>query len=82
MIKKLIENGQIATCYSDPEGRVSMDDMWNINGSFYAVEGITSPDGRCLGKMCHSERTGRGVAVNISGDQDMRIFESGVNYFR
>ena len=80
-IRKLFENGQVATRYSDPEGNLSMDEEWNINGSFEAVEGITSPDGRCLGKMCHVERRGDGVAVNITGEQDMRIFEAGVKYF-
>ena len=58
-----------------------MDEEWNFNGSFHAIEGITSPDGRVLGKMCHSERRGDGVAINIVGRQDMKIFESGVRYF-
>ncbi|MBR5420914.1 MAG: phosphoribosylformylglycinamidine synthase [Lachnospiraceae bacterium] len=80
--KKLFENGQIATRYCDTEGNVSMDEVWNINGSVYAVEGITSPDGRVLGKMCHSERRDDGVAINIFGEQDMQIFESGVDYFK
>ena len=59
-----------------------MDEEWNINGSYACIEGITSPDGRVLGKMCHSERRGWGVAENISGEQDMKIFESGVRYFK
>ncbi|MBO4337497.1 MAG: phosphoribosylformylglycinamidine synthase, partial [Lachnospiraceae bacterium] len=80
-IKKLFENGQVALRYSDPEGNISMDEDWNINGSFEAIESITSPDGRCLGKMCHVERIGNGVAVNIIGNQDLRMFESGVKYF-
>ena len=63
------------------DGNISMDEEYNINGSYMAVEGITSPDGRVFGKMCHSERQGRGVAVNIYGQQDMRIFESGIKYF-
>ncbi len=81
-LNALFANGQIATQYCDPEGNVSMDEEYNINGSYRAVEGITSPDGRCLGKMCHSERRGDGVAVNIYGEQDLKIFASGVNYFK
>jgi len=81
-LKKLQENGQIATVYSDPEGNVSMDETWNINGSYLSIEGITSPDGRVYGKMCHSERIGNHVAMNIYGQQDMKLFESGVSYFR
>ena len=81
-IRKLFENDQVATLYSDPDGLVSMDDYWNINGSYACIEGITSPDGRILGKMCHSERIGEAVAINIYGNQDMKIFESGVAYFR
>ncbi len=75
-------NGQVATRYSDPNGRVTMDEEWNVNGSFGAIEGITSPDGRVFGKMAHAERRGDGVAINIYGEQNMKIFESGVNYFR
>ncbi len=81
-IDKLFENGQVATQYSDPEGRVSMDETWNINGSFRAIEGITDPTGRIFGKMCHVERRGDGVNINIYGEQDMKIFEAGVQYFR
>ncbi len=81
-IDRLFENGQVATRYCDPEGNISMDEEWNINGSYAAIEGITSQDGRCLGKMAHVERRGGGVAVNIYGEQDLRIFESGVEYFR
>ena len=80
-IDKLFANGQVATRYCDPEGRISMDEEWNINGSFEAIEGITSPDGRCLGKMAHAERRGENVAINIEGTQDMKIFEAGVRYF-
>ncbi len=80
-MEKLLANGQIATQYCDPDGMVTMDGEWNINGSFAAVEGITSPDGRVLGKMCHAERIGDHVAINIYGAQDLRIFESGVRYF-
>ena len=81
-IGKLFANGQVATQYADPEGNVTMDEEWNINGSYAAIEGITSPDGRCYGKMAHAERRGDGVAVNIYGQQDLKIFESGVDYFR
>ena len=81
-LKKLFENGQVATQYCDPEGNVSMDGEWNVNGSYAAIEGITSPDGRILGKMAHVERRGDGVAVNIYGEQDLKIFESGVAYFK
>ncbi len=78
----LFANGQVATVYSDTEGKVSMDEEWNINGSYCAIEGITSPDGRCFGKMAHSERRDASVAVNIYGQQDLKIFESGVAYFK
>ena len=81
-IDKLFENGQVATQYCDPEGNISMDEEWNINGSFAAIEGITSPDGRILGKMAHCERKGRGVNLNIYGEQDLKLFESGVRYFK
>ena len=81
-LDKLIANGQVATQYCDLDGNVSMDEEWNINGSYMAIEGITSPDGRCLGKMAHSERRGDSVAINIYGEQDLKIFESGVNYFK
>ncbi len=81
-IDKLFANGQVATQYADPAGNLSMDEEWNINGSYAAIEGITSPDGRCFGKMAHSERRGDGVAINIYGEQDMKIFESGVGYFK
>ena len=81
-LDRLFANGQVATQYSDQEGNVTMDEEYNINGSYCAVEGITSPDGRCFGKMVHSERRDRAVALNIYGEQDIRIFESGVAYFR
>ena len=81
-IDKLFANGQVATQYCDPEGNISMDEEWNINGSFAAIEGITSPDGRILGKMAHCERKGRGVNLNIYGEQDLKLFESGVRYFK
>ncbi len=82
LLETLFENGQVATRYCDPQGVISMDEEWNVNGSYQAIEGITSPDGRVLGKMAHSERRGPSVAVNIYGEQDMKIFESGVAYFR
>ncbi len=81
-LKKLFANGQVATQYVDDQGIPTMDEFWNPNGSYMAIEGITSPDGRILGKMAHSERRGDGVAINIYGEQDMKIFESGVAYFR
>ena len=81
-LDRLIANGQVATVYSDNDGNVSMDEEYNINGSYMAIEGITSMDGRVLGKMAHSERRGDKVAINIYGEQDLKIFESGVNYFR
>ena len=81
-VDKLFANGQVATQYADPEGNISMDEEWNINGSYKAIEGITSPDGRCFGKMAHSERRDASVAINIYGEQDLKIFESGVAYFK
>ena len=82
-LMRLFAHGQVATQYCDPDGEIRIDDeMWNINGSYFAIEGITSPDGRVLGKMAHSERRGDSVAVNIYGEQDLKIFESGVAYFR
>ena len=80
-IDKLFANGQVATQYVDMNGNPTMDEYYNVNGSYYAIEGITSPDGRVLGKMAHSERKGDAVAINIFGDQDQKIFESGVEYF-
>ena len=80
-IDELFANGQVATQYADIDGMISMDEEWNINGSYCAIEGITSPDGRCFGKMGHAERQGEAVAMNIYGCQDMKIFESGVKYF-
>ena len=80
-IQKLFENGQVATQYADINGNISMDEEWNVNGSYASIEGITSPDGRILGKMAHSERRDASVAMNIYGDQDLKIFESGVKYF-
>ena len=82
VLKQLFANGQVATQYCDLDGTVTMDEEWNPNGSYCAIEGITSPDGRVLGKMAHSERRGKSVAVNIYGEQDLKIFESGVAYFK
>lgn len=81
-IDKLFANGQVATQYVDIDGNPTMDENYNINGSYAAIEGITSPDGRILGKMAHSERRDDSVAVNIYGDQNQLIFESGVDYFK
>lgn len=81
-IDRLFANGQVATQYVDVQGNPTMDEAYNINGSYGAIEGITSPDGRVLGKMAHSERIGDSVAVNITGDQNQLIFESGVEYFK
>lgn len=80
-IQKLFDNGQVATQYVDVNGNPTMDEDFNINGSYYAIEGITSPDGRVLGKMAHSERIGEGVAININGNQNQQLFRSGVEYF-
>ncbi len=81
-LDRLFANGQVATQYCDIDGNITMDEEWNVNGSYMAIEGITSPDGRVFGKMAHSERRARSVAMNIYGEQDMKIFESGVEYFR
>lgn len=81
-LEKLFANGQVATQYVNELGVPTMDEEWNVNGSYMAIEGITSPDGRVLGKMAHSERRDRSVAVNIYGDQDLKLFESGVAYFK
>ena len=81
-LKKLIENGQIATQYTTPCGKVSGDITWNPNGSVCGIEGITSPDGRVFGKMGHSERKGENLYFNVPGEKDQQIFESGVRYFK
>ena len=81
-LKKLFDNGQVATQYVNDKGEATMDEFWNPNGSYLAIEGITSPNGRILGKMAHSERRDRSVAMNIYGEQDMKIFEAGVKYFK
>jgi phosphoribosylformylglycinamidine synthase len=81
-LNKLFANGQVATQYVNIDGTPTMDEEWNVNGSYMAIEGITSPDGRILGKMAHAERRGSGVAINIYGEQDMKLFESGVKYYK
>ena len=81
-LDQLFANGQVATQYVDLAGNPTMDDEWNPNGSYGAIEGITSPDGRVFGKMAHAERRGKDIAINIYGDQDMKIFASGVAYFK
>ena len=80
-LDKLFANGQVATQYVDLEGNPTMQEPYNMNGSYMAIEGITSPDGRVLGKMAHSERRREGTYLNIYGEQDQGIFESGVEYF-
>ena len=82
MIKQLAENGQIATQYVNLDGKATYDIDWNPNGSVSAIEGITSPDGRILGKMGHSERIGENIAINVPGNKDQKLFEAGVKYFK
>ncbi|MBQ8395076.1 MAG: phosphoribosylformylglycinamidine synthase [Clostridia bacterium] len=81
-LEKMRANGQIATQYADLEGNATMVSPFNPNGSMWAIEGITSPDGRVLGKMGHSERIGENLYKNVEGNFDMKIFESGVHYFK
>ena len=82
LVKQLAENGQILTQYVDLDGKPSNDIRFNPNGSVYAIEGITSPDGRVLGKMGHSERIGSGLYKNVDGNYDMGMFKSAVNYYK
>ena len=82
LILKLAQNGQIATQYVDLNGNPTLDTSFNPNGSILSVEGITSPDGRVLGKMGHSERIGNGLYRNVAGEYDMHLFQSAVNYFK
>ena len=83
VMQELIKNGQVATQYVDEKGNATYDIKYNPNGSTYAVEGITSPDGRVLGKMGHSERSYRnGILQNVPGNKNQKIFESGVEYFK
>ncbi len=80
-LNRLFAEGMVATQYVDVNGHALMDEEWNVNGSYRAIEGITSPDGRIFGKMAHVERKGDAVAMNIYGEQDLKIFEAGVKYF-
>ena len=82
VLKKMIENGQIATQYVDLDGNATTDILFNPNGSYLAIEGITSPDGRVFGKMGHSERTGNGLYKNVPGNYDMGMFDAAVKYFK
>jgi phosphoribosylformylglycinamidine synthase len=82
LIKKLAENGQIATQYVDLSGNATSDVQFNPNDSAFAIEGITSPDGRVFGKMGHSERIGAGLYKNVDGEYNIRMFESAVKYFK
>ena len=79
--QKLFESGQISFCYSDIEGKPTLAEPDNPNGSDFGIEGLCSPDGRILGKMGHSERAGEFVHINIPGNKQQRIFEAGVRYF-
>jgi phosphoribosylformylglycinamidine synthase len=79
--ERLFRNGQVAFCYVDAAGKPAMEEPDNPNGSCFAIEGITSPDGRILGKMGHSERAGDYVHTNIPGNKRQRIFEAGIRYF-
>jgi phosphoribosylformylglycinamidine synthase len=82
LVKQLAANGQIATQYVDLAGNPTLETAFNPNGSIYAVEGITSPDGRVLGKMGHSERIGNGLYKNVEGNYDMKLFASAVKYYK
>jgi len=82
VVRELFKNGQVATQYVDNSGNPTYDISFNPNGSVYAIEGITSIDGRVFGKMAHSERVGNGVIKNVLGEHDMKIFQSGVKYFK
>ncbi len=82
LIKKLAENGQIATQYVDLSGNATTDVHFNPNNSMYAIEGITSPDGRVIGKMGHSERIGAGLYKNVPGEYDIKMFKAAVEYFK
>lgn len=82
LIKQLAENGQILTQYVDHAGKVTNNIQFNPNGSYYGIEGITSPDGRIIGKMGHSERIGKNLYKNVPGNYDMKLFKSAVEYFK
>jgi phosphoribosylformylglycinamidine synthase len=81
-VARLAANGQIATQYADLSGHASARIEDNPNGSVFAIEGITSPDGRVLGKMGHSERVGKGLYRNVPGNYDIRMFEAAVRYYQ
>ena len=81
VLDQLVANGQVATQYTDLNGQPTMDLSYNPNGSLLAIEGITSPDGRVLGKMGHTERRGHDLYKNVPGDTGMPLFENGVKYF-
>ena len=81
MLKKLASNGQIATQYVDLDGKPTMDVQYNPNGSYWAIEGITSPDGRVFGKMGHAERIGSQLYINVPGNYDLHLFESAKAYY-
>ena len=82
LVRKLAENGQIATQYVDLQGNATVDVHFNPNYSMFAIEGITSPDGRVFGKMGHSERIGDGLYKNVPGNYDIRMFEAAVKYYK
>ncbi len=82
VLKKLAENGQIATQYVNLSGKATYDGEWNPNGSMAAIEGILSPDGRIFGKMGHSERIGQNIVANVPGNKNQKLFEAGINYFK
>jgi phosphoribosylformylglycinamidine synthase len=82
LIRQLAANGQIATQYVDLDGNATSDVHFNPNDSMFAIEGITSPDGRVFGKMGHSERIGKGLYKNVDGNYDIRMFEAAVKYFK
>ena len=82
LIAELAKNGQIATQYVDENGKPTYDIKYNPNNSYYAIEGITSPDGRVFGQMGHSERTGHGLYKNVYGEYDIKMFDSAVKYFK
>ena len=82
LIRELAANGQIATQYVDLEGNPTMDAAFNPNGSLFAIEGITSPDGRVFGKMGHSERIGKDLYRNVPGNYDIQMFKAAVKYFK
>ena len=82
LVQQLAANGQIATQYVDLAGNPTMDTEFNPNGSVFAIEGITSPDGRVLGKMGHSERIGKSLYRNVPGEYDIHLFQNAVKYFK